>query len=76
MSAEEFVFDLDYSGAFNTRSQKVTRVRSRDSAMLEKYKEAVRKAEGAFVGNSGRLYTREDIFVILDSAFAEIEGGK
>lgn len=45
-------------------------IRSRDSAMLEKYKEAIRSM------STGGLIGEDEAIAILDSAFSEIEGGK
>ena len=103
MSAEEFndwLFDdtphgPDWCEFAHDWQERVDSIRSRDSAMLEKYKEATREAmehvyqSGVKQGkwlylNTGphdpRIPIQPDmdsvINTALDSAFAEIEGGK
>jgi hypothetical protein len=70
MSAEE----LEYEITWGEISDSTRYIRSRDSAMLEKYKEAMMKRYDECFANKNMS---RDLFVsALDSAFAEIEGGK
>lgn len=81
-NAEEFAneiwADVEYTGS----CLGIQAVRSRDRAIrletageiVDRLRKAFHEAEGVFVGNSGRLFTRDDIFTIFDSVLRELEG--
>ena len=82
MSAEEldeYMSDVTFSRddnvffAVHNRDERLIAIRSRDSAMLEKYKEAIAMVLKDHCMYPGKI---DVIISALDSAYAEIEGGK
>ena len=82
MSAEEFANKISkrfYNGTINTTNLE-SFIQSRDSAMLEKYKEAMSKwlynMMDGYPNTKFNKMEDADMRYALDSAFAEIDGGK
>lgn len=90
MSAEEFAYHIEHNCAtspihingFPDIPVASDEIVARDSAMLEKYKEAIDDLKSrlprGFMSHDDEVYydALSDCIQVLDSAFAEIEGGK